>query len=72
MTIGEIQRMSGSDIQNLYEKLPEPYYPTSINTDPDSLETILSDFSNRKPSTEERTAIQNDLAAIAKLGQTSK
>lgn len=69
MTIGEIQRLSGSDIKNLYEELPEPFYPIPINTDPDSLETILNDFNNRKPTEEERVAIQNDLVALAKLGQ---
>jgi len=69
MTIGEIKRMSENDIQNLYKTLPEPFYPVSINTDPDSLETILNDFRSRKPTEEERTAIQNDLIAIAKLGQ---
>ena len=72
MTIGEIQGMSKSDIQKLYKELPEPYYPVSINTDRDSLETILNDFNNRKPIVEERTAIQNDLVAIAKLGKTGE
>jgi len=72
MTIGEIKRMSGSDIQNLYARLPDPYYPVSINSDPDSLETILDDFNKRKPTAEEYAAIQNDLAVLAKLGKTKK
>jgi len=69
MTIGKIKRMSGNDINNLYKKLPEPHYSIPINTDRDSLETILDDFNKRKPTTKEHTAIQNDLVALAKKGK---
>ena len=72
MTIGEAQRMKSNDIQKLYECLPEPYYPMSINTDPDPMEKILRDFIARKPSEKERKTLQEDFTALAKLGRVPR
>ena len=72
MTIGQIQSMSKEDIRKHYKELPEPYYPTHINSDADPLHTILESFNSRAISDSENEALQKSLLKTAKLGMQTR
>jgi len=61
MNFAELGKMSDQDALKLFNSIPSPSYSESINTDPQSMETILHDFSIRKTSNEEREALRDDL-----------
>jgi hypothetical protein len=61
MNFAELGKMSDQDALKLFNSIPAPPYSESINTDPDSLETILHDFKTMKISHEGRVALRDDL-----------
>ena len=61
MNFEALNKMPDKDALKLFHSIPNPPYLESINTDPDSFETLLNDFSNMKISPKERDALRDDL-----------
>jgi len=64
MNFAELTRMSDQDALKLFNSIPAPSYPESINTDPDKIEDILRDFNARQTSQEDREALRADLIRV--------
>lgn len=56
--------MSDQEALKRFNSIPAPSYPESINTDPDRIEDILSDFNARKTSQEDRETLRADLIRV--------
>jgi len=61
MNFLELGKMSDKDALDVFKSIPYPSCAESINTDPQSMESILRDFSMRKISNEDREALRIDL-----------
>jgi hypothetical protein len=61
MNLADLDKMSDQDALKLFNSIPNPPYSESINTDPNSLETIINDFGKMEISSGERAALRDDL-----------
>lgn len=61
MNFAELRRLSDQDVSSLFNSIPSPSCSESINTDPQSMESILHDFNAREIPHGDREALRNDL-----------
>jgi hypothetical protein len=61
MNLAELGKMSDQDALKLFNSIPSPPYSEPVNTELNSLETILSDFKKMKISHEGRVALRDYL-----------